>query len=85
MSTMSSTVAGTTVRIREETREALRELERMTGLGTQDLLARAVEQYRRDVILAETNAAYARTADSPEFRDELADWEATLLDGLEDE
>jgi hypothetical protein len=76
---------GTTVRIREDTREALRELEQRTGEGVQDLLARAVEQLRRSLILAETNAAYARArAESPEFLDELEEWDATLADGLDD-
>jgi hypothetical protein len=75
-------MAGTTIRIREETREALRELERRTGEGTQDLLARAIDQFRRSVILAETNSAYDRLSESAELTAELADWDATLTDGL---
>ena len=47
-----------TVRIREETREALRELAQQTHQPTTDLLARAVDQFRRSLILAETNVAY---------------------------
>jgi hypothetical protein len=76
----------TTVRIREETREALRELEKQTGEGTQDLLARAVDQLRRSLILAETNLAYARIGAeaTDDFADELAEWDATLADGLDD-
>jgi hypothetical protein len=76
----------TTVRIREETREALRELEKQTGEGTQDLLARAVDQLRRSLILAETNLAYARIGAeaTDDFTDELAEWDATLADGLDD-
>ena len=53
-------MSGTTIRIRTDTREALRELERQTGEGTQELLQRAVDQFRRSLILAETNAAYGR-------------------------
>lgn len=77
---------GTTVRIREETREALRELEHQTGEGTQELLARAVDQFRRSLILAETNAAYGRMKANPddEFAAELAEWDGTLADGLDD-
>jgi hypothetical protein len=75
-------MAGTTIRIREETREALRELERRTGEGTQDLLARAIDQFRRSVILAETNSAYDRLSESAGLTAELADWDATLADGL---
>jgi hypothetical protein len=78
-------MSGTTVRIREETREALRELEDQTGQGTQELLARAVDQFRRSLILAETNAAYARIrAESPEALDaEIREWDAVLADGLD--
>lgn len=78
-------VGATTVRIREETREALRELESHTGQGPQDLLARAVDQFRRSLILAETNVAYARmsAAGDDEFAAELGEWDATLADGLD--
>ena len=78
-------VSGTTVRIRTDTREALRELERQTGQKPQDLLARAVEQLRRTLVLAETNAAYSRlTPDEADaYADELRAWDATLTDGLE--
>lgn len=75
---------GTTVRIREETREVLRELERQTGQGPQDLLARALDQFRRSLILAETNTAYDTLRADPvawaELEAERADWEATLAD-----
>ena len=78
-------MSGTTIRIREETREVLRELEHQTGQGTQDLLARAVDQFRRSLILAETNVAYARIrAESPdEFDAEIREWDAVLADGLD--
>jgi hypothetical protein len=83
---------GTTVRIREETRAALRELEDQTGEGPQALLARAVDQFRRSLILAETNVAYARLRQPHElginyetalFEAELSEWETTVADGLE--
>jgi hypothetical protein len=80
-------VPSTTVRIRRETRETLRELERETGYRTTELLARAVEQYRRSVILGLTNTAYAALrADRDrwaELEAERAEWDATLADGLE--
>ena len=76
---------GTNVRIRKETREALRELEDQTGQGTQDLLARAVDQFRRSLILAETNVAYGRLrAEAPDELDaELRELDGVLADGLE--
>jgi hypothetical protein len=81
-------VAGTTVRIKQETREALRELERQTGERTPELLARAVDQFRRSLILAETNVAYgalrASGADRADLEEERAEWDETLVDGLDD-
>jgi hypothetical protein len=80
-------LAGTTVRIREETREALRELEAQTGERTTELLARAVDQFRRSLILAETNVAYGRMAaeeGDDDFAGELRELDGTLADGLDD-
>lgn len=80
-------VSGTTVRIKEETREALRELERTTGRRTPDLLACAVDQFRRSLIIAETNAAYAALQrDETEWaavEEERSEWDATLADGTD--
>ena len=81
-------MSGTTVRIRKETREVLRELEQHTGQGPQDLLARAVDQFRRSLILAETNIAYGVLRTDPdawaESEVERAEWEGTLADGVDD-
>lgn len=77
------------VRIREETRATLRELERATGERTPELLARAVDQFRRSLILAETNVAYEALrhdeAAWQELTAERAEWEPTLADGTADE
>jgi hypothetical protein len=79
----------TTVRIKRETREALRELEQQTGCRTPELLHRAVDQFRRSLILAETNVAYsALRADDEGWREELREreaWDTALADGLDDE
>jgi len=79
----------TTVRIRPETREALRELERRTGERTPEILARAVDQFRRSLIIAETNAAYAALREdltaAADVDAERAEWETTLADGLDDD
>lgn len=80
---------GTTVRIRKETRETLRELERETGWRTSELLDRAVEQFRRSMILDLTNAAYGALRADPgswtELQAERDEWDGTLADGLEDD
>jgi hypothetical protein len=81
-----ATMAGTTIRIREETRAGLRELEQLTGAGPQELVARAVEAYRREVIMTQTNEAYAQLrAEGSDFFDELREWEVMLMDGLDEE
>jgi hypothetical protein len=76
------------VRVREETREALRELEQQTGQRTPELVARAVDQFRRSLVLAETNVAYAALRSDreawAELESEREEWETTLADGLED-
>ena len=74
----------TTVRIRGETREALRKLERLTDERPQDLLAQAVEDLRRKIILEQTSAAYGTARDAGDTFDDLTVWEGTLADGLED-
>jgi len=79
-------MAETTVRVTKETREALRELSEQAGESMQEVLARAVEAYRRQRMLEETNAAYAALRSNPEaWREEQEErqaWEATLGDGL---
>lgn len=79
----------TTVRITRETSDVLRELAAQSGRSLQDVLAAAVEAYRRQVLLDETNAVYAAIRAEPghwsQEEAERADWEATLADNLERE
>jgi hypothetical protein len=79
-------VPGMTVRIKPETRIVLRELARQANAPMQEILARAVEAYRRQQFLEEANAAYAALrADSEAWRaeqEERATWEATLAGRL---
>jgi hypothetical protein len=53
----------------------------------QEILEQAVEQYRRQRLLAATNAAYAALRADPEawqaLKEERAAWDVTLADGLE--
>jgi succinate dehydrogenase/fumarate reductase flavoprotein subunit len=82
-------MSGATVRVKPETHLALRELAEQGHESMQDVLARAVEMYRRHRILEETNAAYAALRADPEqwqeVLDERAEWESTLLDDLEND
>ncbi len=82
-------MATTTVRIDEQTREKLRALACEMDVSMQDVLAKAVEAYRRQRFLEDANADYERLrADPAAWAEELAErklWDATLLDGLEDD
>ena len=78
----------TTVRISEHTRDMLRELAQAAGVSMQEVLEQAVEAYRREKFMAELNAGYAALRNDPvawqEYQDELAEWDVTLADGLEE-
>jgi hypothetical protein len=54
----------------------------------QSILEHALEQYRRQQLLAATNAAYATlqtdAASWAEVERERSDWDQTLADGLEE-
>jgi hypothetical protein len=77
-----------TVRIGEAAHETLKELALTDGLSLQAELDRAVELYRRQRLLEETNAAFAALRADPqawqEELDERQEWEATLSDGLDE-
>jgi len=52
-----------------------------------ELLADAVERHRRDRFLAKANAQYAALSpkEREEIQVEMAAWDGTLMDGLQDE
>jgi hypothetical protein len=82
-------MATTTVRIDETTHAILRELARDMNVSMREVLAQAVEAFRRTRFLDEANAAYARLrADPQAWAEELEErrlWDNTLMDGLEDD
>ena len=75
-----------TVRISKESHAVLRDLSRRSGKSMQALLAMAIEHIRREHLLDQTNAGYARLRADPEAWEavtrEQEAWEATLADGL---
>lgn len=79
----------TTIRVTVETRDLLRALARQTGLSLQELVRQALEGFRRQQLLAQTNAAYAALEQNPHaWRDlerEREEWDGTLGDGLPEE
>jgi succinate dehydrogenase/fumarate reductase flavoprotein subunit len=80
---------GGTIRVSEQTHATVRALAGETGEPMQDVIAKAVELYRRQRILERTNAAYAALRSDPqrwqEERDERELWDNTVADGIEDE
>ena len=81
-------MATSTVRISEKTHEDLREIAAETGQPMADILAKAIEDYRRKIFMEQFNAAYTAMRSNPKvWREELAErasWDSTLADGLED-
>lgn len=84
-----TTVTTTTIRIDERTREKVRILACEMGVSMQEVVAQAVEAYRRQQFLKAANEAYAALRADPEAWKELlaerAEWDATLMDDLEDD
>ena len=78
-----------TTRISEPTREILRKLAEQSGESMQALLDEAVEAYRRQRFLEESNRAFEALRANPEtWKTEQAEreaWDMTLPDGLEQE
>lgn len=78
-----------TVRITPETRAIIQELARESDQSMQEIIANAVEQYRRQSMLRRTNEAYAALRESSrqwsKEQEERRVWDGTLADGLESE
>jgi len=78
----------TTIRVSLRARDLLQELAQTSGNSMQAVLEQALEQYRRQQLLEETNAAYAALRVAPQawadLEQERLAWEQTLADGLEE-
>ena len=82
-------VRTTTVRVAEETQQKLRVLAEQCGVSMQHVLADAVESYRRQRMIEDTNTRYEvlrQNSDAwAQVQSERAAWDVTLADGLMDE
>jgi len=80
-------MASLTVRIGEKSHKALREIATRTGKSMQSVLAKAIEEYRRQTFLENANAAFAALrSDHKRWRREQrerAAWDTTISDGQE--
>ena len=76
-----------TIHVSLKTRNLLDQLVRDSGLSMQEVVDQALELYRRQQILAQTDMAYRALRADPEawqaFRTEQIEWDTTLSDGLE--
>ncbi len=85
-----SRASGTvTVRVDRATHARMAQIAEAEGCSLTELAARAVDLYWRDWVFAQGNAAYAALRADPianaEWQAEMALWDSTLMDGLEDE
>jgi predicted transcriptional regulator len=80
-------VKSTTVRIAGSSKSALEEIANKVGATQIQILAEAIEQYRRKVMLDAVNESFARLGENEkarkDYEEELGDWDVTLADGLE--
>ena len=78
-----------TMKVKNRTYEAVRDLAERTGRTMADVLEDAVEAERRRLMIDQTNAGYAAMRANPiiwsEIEAERAVLEGTLADGLEDQ
>jgi len=79
--------ASSIVRISKTAKEVLEALSHRSGEPMLNVLDKAIEEYRRRVFLKDVNQAYSRLRTdrraSEEFDSEIAAWDATLMDGLD--
>jgi hypothetical protein len=85
----SARTAQPQVRVTAPTHAKLVELATAQDLSITEVLDRAVEAYRRQWFFDTAHEAYARLRDDPSawaaWQAELAGWDATQMDGLEDD
>jgi hypothetical protein len=81
-------MASQIVRIDEKSHRVLRDLAIVDRCSMQEVLSRALEEYRRIRFLKEANAAYAALRQNArlwkEDQKERSAWDATLVDGGSD-
>jgi len=77
------------MRISDSTIEKLESLSKLTGESKQKLIDRAITLYVYEQTLKAANRQYAALKKDPEawkeMKEEYAEWDITLNDGLEDD
>ncbi len=77
--------APTQVRVSPEAGRSLRFLADTLGRPITDIVGEAVEQFRRKVLIEQSNQAYADLTNREDELEEMRAWEATLMDGLDED
>lgn len=75
----------TTVRISQNVLDMLKQIASQQNSNIQQTLERAVEEYRRKILLQEANVAYQELKNSDGWKEELKEreaWDSTLSDDL---
>lgn len=76
------------VRVTDNTWKTLRKIATQAGESMQVILEKAVEDYRRKMLLEEANKAYLALKNDPEAwqdeKKERLEWDDTLKDNLEE-
>ena len=77
------------LRISDEAYTKLHQITKNTGLSNQEVINEALKNLEKETFLKQANEAYAAMKKDPkqwrEHQEEIALWETTLSDGLEDE
>jgi hypothetical protein len=75
------------MRVREDNRALLQQLADDEGVNMQEVLSRALEDYRRTRLFERANAAYAALQADPDAwereQEERKAWDVTLMDDIE--
>ncbi|HJZ23360.1 MAG TPA: hypothetical protein VJ201_02795 [Candidatus Babeliales bacterium] len=77
------------IRVSEEAYLRLNQIAKRTGFSKQLIIDEAIERLERENILRQANEVYANQKNDPEklreFEEEMAIWDVTLSEGLDDE
>lgn len=77
-----------TIRISKKSQYILKKLSGRQDKSMQKVLDEAIELYRRKSFLEDINIAYSSILNDKELREEMrkenAEWDVTLMDGLDD-
>lgn len=73
-------MGSTTVRVSLETHELLKNLAKESAASMQEVLAKALERYRRELFLEGLNEDFQRSED---YGEELLEIDGTVADGLD--